>query len=78
MEKDGALAPTGSIYIIPNKFLIIFLCSYLNAGTGNPCAWHNKAKPRPRCLSYEDIFVSVEKEGALAPTGSIQVIYIRI
>lgn len=39
-------------------------------GTGNACAWHSKAKLRCSSLLMVKVLVSMENEGAFAPTGS--------
>lgn len=44
--------------------------TYLKFGLGNPWAGHNKAKFTPMSRSIVNIFDSVEKDGALDPTGS--------
>lgn len=43
---------------------------HLINGTGNACAWHKRAKLVCTCRTNMLILESVEKAGALLPTGS--------
>lgn len=47
------------------------LKTYLNDGTGKPCAWHNRAKGWPDFFLKRDISESDEKVGGFDATGSI-------
>lgn len=46
---------------------------YLINGTGNAWAWHNRAKSSDVSRTNVQLFVSLAKVGALAPTGSIRI-----
>jgi hypothetical protein len=45
--------------------------TYLNAGTGNPCARHNNPNPSPEFITNELLLSFVENFGTFAPTGSV-------
>ena len=51
-------------------------CTYLNTGTGDDCAWHNKAKLVFSSLTNVMLLASLLKVGALNPMGSVD-IYIK-
>jgi len=56
--------------------ILRIICMYLYAGTGNPCAGHNKVKSSPRTRSYPENFASLENFGFFVATGSNYIIEI--
>jgi len=46
--------------------------AYRDTGTGKPCARHNRPIPFLICLSIQLRLISLDNEGALTPTGSIE------
>jgi len=50
-----------------------YLCLYLYAGTGNPCAGQNRVRSSPRTRWYQASFASLENLGFFVATGSDRV-----
>ena len=69
VENAGAFEPTGSvqnIFGINSKWK-----TYLNDGTGNPCAGQRSVNASPKRILNEMLCDVVEKAGAFEATGSV-------